>query len=345
MATEPISSSAVAAPDETPLPVTTEVQPPAPAENPSFLQRNSLRLAGILNLIGDVGLLGGGKKIRDNYKTIGGAFYTLGGLNLTLFGRVKPEEKLQQVTEGTAEFIKEKTGHLPEGSILANADTHKKSHGFFYRNAAQNTLYAYTLGAAAMLGSGIKKYRAGEGKSALFYGISSLVFKLASLLIPEKSDKEDLEKKKGGFINWIRQKPLRIFGYGSLVTDSLLGITAYKDYKRDPHNSDYRWSAVTTITYLLADFLVANSNKDPSNARGKLKADEQRRVETLAAEAIAREPVENQENLVQEVAAFLAARPETTGKAADIGQAIKNQIGRKSWVSRLETTLVSQPAR
>lgn len=336
-------------------PAISEQTPPQAAETAApakstFLQRNSLRLAGILNLIGDVGFLGGGLKGKDHFKTTGGALYTLGGLNLTLFGRVKTEEKLNIVTQDTAAFIEQQTGHAA-ANLSAQMPSAASKENALYRSAAQNTLYAYTLGAAAVLISGIKKYRADSKQWAgLVYGISSLVFKLTSLMIPEKSIKETGNEKKGGFVNWVREKPLRIFGYGSLITDTALGIQSYQEYKHNPGDKGYGWTALTTVTYMLADFMIARSNKDPANAGGKLSAEEQRRVETLAAEAIAREPKEAQDALLIQVAAFLSERPEINGKADALATSLKQKVAAmdsSQWTSRvkIDNAPALQPAR
>lgn len=327
-----------------------------PAKDAGFLRRNSLRLAGILNLIGDVGFLGGGIKTRDPYKITGGGLYTLGGLNLALFGKVRPEQQRQEVSQGVADIIKTTAGGLPEGSDLAAIDACRNAGlagKTLYHHAAQNTLGVYTAGAAAMLASGIKKHNAGLGSAGLYYGLSSLVFKLGSFLIPEKNEKENRESgkiRKGGFLEWIRQKPLRLFGYGSMVTDSLLALDTYQEYKYNPQKGSYRWTAVTTITYILADLMMAISNKDHANATGKFSAEDQHRIERLAADAIAREPKEMQAGLVRQIAGYLAARPELTGGAEDLAKAISGQVGdlqKISWASRASSagTPDHQPGR
>lgn len=316
-----------------------------------FLQHHSLQVGGILNLIGDVGLLGGGIKTKDPFKITGGGFYTLGGLNAALFGKVKPKQNLREITEGTAVVIKKAAG-LPEGSTLAQVDAawNKDNIGhtgdFLYRRAAPNTLSIYTAGAGAMLGSGIHNYRAGKGAARLYYGLSSLAFKLASLIIPEKSQKDEAGNAQGaGVMDWLREKPLRLFGYGSLVTDTLLGWDAYQSYKRSPKTGDHLWTGVTTVTYLLADFMMAISSKDPANASGKFSAEEQRRVEALAAETIAREPREIRDGLVSQVAEFLAARPEITGNADYLKQSVAQQLEHlksNPWAARVTASQETQ---
>lgn len=293
----------------------------------NFLKQYSLQLAGILNLIGDVGFLGTGIKTRDPYKISGGGLYTLGGLNLALFGKVKPEENLRRVKEEVAALIDEKTGHAaarPEGGDA------------LYRHAADNTLTAYTAGAAAMLASGIKKHNAGLGSAGLYYGASSLAFKLGSRLIPEQAA-GGAGEKSGGIVGWIREKPLRLFGYGSVVTDSFLALDTWHDYKHNPNKSGYGWSAVTAGTYILADLLMAISSKDPANAGGKFPEGDRRDIEAGAAEKIARQPKESREALIAQAAEFLAARPEMGGDATAIGQAIREhmeQAAPASWTAR-----------
>src|SRR4029077_648864 len=81
------------------------------------------------------------------------------------------------------------------------------------RYPAQTMLGAYTLGACAMMQSGIKQ----GNPWGVAYGASSVAMKVASLLIPEKKTEEKkaeaapMEK----FVSWVQEKPLRVFGFGS----------------------------------------------------------------------------------------------------------------------------------
>jgi hypothetical protein len=305
-----------------------------------FLRKNSLQLAGILNLIGDIGFLMRGvdtmkgarvkgEKQAGLYNVIGGGLYTVGGLNLTLFGRVK-NDPLKDVTRETALFLKEKSA-LPEGSALAKIPTTPEKKNFFDRNAAQNTLVPYTLGAGALLVSGVKTYRNDPREwEDMAYGISSVAVKLLSFLIPEKKRGKEEGEPSGFFgkiVAWVREKPLRVFGYGSAITDTFLALKAYKNYRNGTKGF---WSVVTAITYILADTMMAISNKDKSNAAGKLTAEEQRKVEAMAAEAIAKQedPVQRGA-LVEEVAGFLAKRPEIGGSRESIRKALVTQVEHK----------------
>lgn len=328
--------------------------PSARTHAKNYLQRNSLQIAGVLNLIGDVGFLGKGMNTQDRYKIAGGGLYTLGGLNLALFGKVKDHRPGDRLSAETAEFVRGKLGGLPDGTGLERAGEQQAGQpqggqGFFERNAAQNTLVAYTGGAAAILASGVKKYRANPKETAgMYYGVSSLVFKLASLVIPEKRAEEGAEKK-GGIINWVREKPLRLFGYGSVVTDSLLAYETYQDYKFHPGKKNYLWSAVTAVTYILADFMMAISNKDKSNAVEKLTGDQQLQITAMAAEVLVAQPEEKRQALAEDIGGFLAHRPEVKGSRGDIAKAILEQaqhMGTSRWTARTETaTVAAEPSR
>ncbi len=324
-----------------------------------FFGHYSLPLAGVLNLIGDAGFLGSGIRTKDPYKIAGGTLYTSGGLNLTLFGRhEKSEQRLQKVSQRTADFIQNITMGKSGDAGADTNNTHTAGNLLKY-HAAQNTLAAYTAGAGAMLASGIRKYNAGGGAAGLFYGLSSVITKLASFLIPEKArepgdengENKDSGKKTGiigSAVNWVREKPLRIFGYGSMVTDSLLAWDTYQTYKRDPKTKNYLWNAVTAVTYLMADVMAAISSKDSSSVNGKFNDDEQRRVEAIAAETIARQPVEQQGKLADKVSEFLGAQPEMRGKPSDISASIQSQAKHmkdNAWAARVAEEATLQPAR
>ena len=331
-------SDTIVAPEATRAPADT------PVEKPGFFRRNSLKLAGIFNLIGDVGFLGSGIKTRDTSKIVGGALYTLGGANLAMFGKPKPEHAVEELTEKTADMLQNAMGGLPEGSGLAKAEAQKTADtlkGSLYKHAAQNTLGVYTAGAGALLVSGIRKYRANPKEWAgMGYGISSLAVKSLSLLIPEKTGKDAEDKKSsGGLLGWIREKPLRIFGYGSVITDTMLAAEAVQGYRAGHKNA---WSVLTAGTYIISDLLMAISNKNPDNATGKLRPEDQHGIEAMAAEAIAAQPEEKRGELVAQAASFLAAQPNTTGTAEDIKKSIREQVealGKNRWAQR-----VSAPA-
>ncbi len=308
----------------------------------NMLRRSSLKLAGWLNLIGDLGFLASGVKDNDRVKTTGGALYTLGAANLARYGNIEDGHELKTVSENIATIIHNEAGGIAEESSLSNSLRNKrggmvaKVDDFLYENPSDVTLLSYTAGAAAMLVSGVKKMLNGEGWAAAGYGITSLSLKITSLLIPEKIKNQgdveaDTEKAPAGnplsrFIDWIREKPLRLFGYGSFATDTLLGLDAYQQYRRNPKGSGHIYTAITTCSYLLADIMVAISSKNKSNVTGKFSRDEQRGIEALAAEAITPLAREKQEVVITKIASYLGKHKGSTRNAEQISGSIRQQL-------------------
>ncbi len=359
---------------------------PAPPEGKvkSFLENNSLRLAGGLNLIGDVMMhIGGyGKVTAKTDKTtgrllspearresvitgrnelIGGGLYTLGGLNSLAFGNSKRE--LPPLADRTANFI----AHAVDPQAVP-LDIPKESGNFLRRNTADVTLGAYTVGAGVFLADGARGYQALSKKllsasaeeaeklkvakrkstSLMAYGASSLVFKLLSLFIKEKPESaEDKPKSSNPIVrakDWFVEKPLRIFGLGSFVTDSLYAkhtIDTYRELRGTPNaktNSEVMLKGITTLSYFASDYLSAISSKNLVSK--PLDADGQREVIALAAQSIAAQPQEKRETLVSQTAQFLSEQPEMQQNSKKIAGSLRDQIkrlGGNLWAKRVET--------
>ncbi len=321
----------------------TETPSDAPRQEQSgargFFRKNSLQLAGLLNLIGDASLLGAGYKAKDKLMTLAGGLYTGGALALARYGKPSSERVLRTLSEDTADFLKQKTGGLPQGTELSGIDGQKpngivgKAENYLRRHPADAMLGLYTAGAAAMLGSGI----ATNNKKRIGYGVWSLAVKLASFLMPEQAKADVFEKQETSSnpirqaINWIKEKPLRLFGYGSLITELLLTASVFEDYKSGDaaKKKGAIFGFVTAGAYIASDILMAVSSKDAANTNGKLSFDEQRKVEAMAAEAIAAQPGAKRGALVEEVAGFLAKRPEIGGSRDAIRKALVTQVEHK----------------
>ncbi len=315
-----------------------------------WAEHHSLKTAGWLNLIGDVGLLLHGLHTQDPYDITAGVFYTGGAAVLSRYANVQTEHQVQQALVRTADAIREQTGKLPEEASLTRiAEDHQKgliqkTEDFLYRFPAETMLSAYTLGALTMLAGGIKHQK----KWDIAYGVSSVACKVGSLLIPEKHKADDPSVNAhadhgpiGQVMNWIQEKPLRVLGFGSIVTDTLLGISAYHDSKLPANKGkSYLFKFLTTGTYLAADLLMAVSNKHAeNNVDGRFSPDEQARVEAMAAEAIAQEPKELRSALVLKVSRLLGHQPAMHGGVEGVSRNIGQQIAaleQNPWAARVK---------
>lgn len=307
------------------------------------LERNSLRLAGMLNLVGDVGFLVNGINTANPYKFMGGLSYTLGGVNLTYYGCVDKQHVIDEVIRKSANYLESRCGQLPHGCQLSRLRDQQpdsifaKGDRYLHKNPAQHTMALYTAGAGALLGSGIQNYKQGEGSAGLLYGLSSLGFKLTSMVIPEKA--ANAPEKKSGLIGWIQEKPLRLFGYGSLMTDSLLAWESYQEFKHAPGKSGYVWTALSGGTYMLSDIMMAISHKDPANGAARFTHLEQEYIAHVMADAINRLDSSSRLQMSHDVATFLSSQPEIHESSAQLSQMIQKALEEKqgkSWASRAQ---------
>lgn len=315
---------------------------PEPGDHPTlsvneWLEDNSIRAGGVLNLIGDGGLMVSGLMAGRSQEAVAGMLYTGGALVSARYGNVRTEYHVRQVQAELAEYLKEQAGTLPEDCGLYSILRDYRSGGiqraedFLYRYPSQTMLGAYTLGALSMLQSGLRHGKPWD----VAYGVNSVASKVGSLLIPEKPKDEP---SKGGLIGWLQEKPLRLFGYGSLISDVLLGMSALHEYRFNPKQKSYIFKFLTTGTYIMSDLMFAISNKNAANAGGKFDVTEQRSIEALAAETIARQPKAMQSPLANQVAGFLSLRPEINGTAQEIAASIIAQaqaVEQNPWTCRV----------
>lgn len=339
-------------PDSRPKELANEPMPPkagiaAPqtyAATGSFLNQYGLQLGGALNLIGDASLLYAGYKNKDPMMTIAGVLYTGGALALTRYGTPSPERQLREVCEGTATFLKEHVGTLPQGSQLATVHAQQNRglidqvESTLYRNPVDTMLGLYTAGAATMLASGIQQ----GNKWRSIYGAWSLGVKAISFALPEKEEShaEDTHKKQpDSVLGWIKEKPLRLFGYGSLVTEVLLGKSAIADLRAGKEGAMF--SVATAVMYVLSDIVMAISSKNTSSVDGLLSDKDQKHIERLAAEIIAQQPAKKQARLIDQVSEFLVKQPAIKGSEDEINTALTQkvqQIASGAWSGRVAAT-------
>ncbi len=319
-----------------------------------YLKNNSLKLSGYLNLVGDVGLLLDGLKIGakdkdakpDTLRVAGASLYTLGGLNLIRYGDAAQKHQMLTMSNKIADFIEAETGELPTNSQLfsiRNTKTDDSAMGkidnVLSHKPAEKTLALYTAGAAAMLADGgYKAYHGGEIGDA-YYGASSLTCKLISWMVPEQSKDQATENKENkNVIDWVKEKPLRVFGYGSMISELLLAREAYVKFKEgDIGKAGYMWKAFSSLSYLAADGLVAISNKDEHNADYQCSAKERAELKALAEDALNYYPTEKRDGLRAQIDAIINNQtPEPVEKKGQAKEQDDTQQ-QQSWVTRIQS--------
>ena len=315
----------------------------------SLYERNKLRIAGSLNFIGDVAMLAEGYQKNDDYIKAAGGLYTLGASNLAWFGAADSTQKVQDLREETAKFLHEnitlKDSSLESSRILAQRDN--SLTGSLMRslqsNAANITLLLYTLGAATMLVKGVKNYSSmqakgadtTEAKATIAYGAFSLLVKAVSLGLKESPE----GKPAKGIIGWLKERPLRFFGYASLLTETMLAWRTYGQYKQGAENN-YSLSALTAASYAASDVVIANASKQ-GGASNKLETQEQAQLEDMVVETIAQQEVSTQEVLLKKSVKFFKGQSAVQGDEKVLEASLRdklstyNQPKEGMWVSHI----------
>lgn len=347
---------------------------PTVAPAPSLYEKNKLRIAGALNALGDIGLLVDGFASKSPFFKAAGWLYTAGAIIATFFGNPDRLHQVKTLNERAAEFTQEHdkpdTRNKAAQDILKNKDTTLGGRitSTLRRYSGQMMLAFYTAGAVAMLIHGIIKHGAAsteykaaqlsgdgdaiakakgtvlEAKSTIGYGISSLSIKALSLIVKENKTPHTNSEKKG-IVGWFREKPMRIFGYGSLITETMMGLRTYGKFKQyqaakaagesvKPEN--WGWSALTTGSYIISDLVIANTNKDAANAVGKLTDAEQHKIEEMMAETLSYHTAEKREKLANEAATFLEQESLVNGTRENLRGALLKRA-EKLWTVRQQT--------
>ncbi len=323
----------------------------AAAALPSLYEKNKLRIAGALNALGDVMLLLDGRKSNNIPFKMAGWLYTAGAVVITLFGSTNKEQQVKDLTERTAEFVQSQalnqSAELESGKILHQRDNGvlASSSRFLRRHSAQVMLWLYTLGAGAMLTAGITNFNSTPASntklkkaafSEVLVGATSLLVKSVSLIMPEKAESRlDSQKpEEKGIIGWFKEKPMRVFGYGSLATEAFWGYRAYAKF-----DAGEKWqkSAVTAGSYMLSDLVIAGTNKDAANAVGKMNEAEQAKLENMIAETIAVQAEAEREKLSAQAAEFLKKESIVNGSIEQLRESIL-QRATKLWSERHQET-------
>jgi hypothetical protein len=331
-------------------PVLEQPKPQKPEEQ-SFFEANRLRISALLNLAGDIGVMVDGKKKGDYLHGFAGLLYTFGATVAALFGTVSPKQHLKELKFKAASFLAKETDGgqsdkaQSELASRANESTMARVTRYLRGNSAKVMLWFYSLGAAAMLANGIRKYAAGKNKDGkrpiadILVGGFSLLVKLSSALLPQASPEEEQElgNRKKSWWHSIKSQPMKLFGYGSFLTEIFWAYSVYEDQQ---NKQPWKWRAFTTASYAASDLMITGTKKETRAKDLPLTTAQQSELEELMAETIAKQEESQQEELTRKAVSFLEENTATTASEevlfASLQQRVKEQ--RKPWGERSQET-------
>lgn len=299
------------------------------------IMKRSLQISGLLYLVGDANFIAYGLKEKNYADVTGGIFYLLGTLALVAFGRNDQADiQMQDYAKKLEDYLVKENVGVPSTCSLHNiADDSQetwlqKLYKWMRGHPAEmfNTIY---IGAGASIAYAALKGKifnpvAGEtakdqwqrrasGIMDFMLGTTTATVSLLGNVIEEKKPDPD-EPPPRGFLqkawNWIREKPLRLTGYGLMASTMCHAGSTAMDFVRARRNNDAKLQgalvnrAVFVGTNLLAEGLMALSSK--GHGEGVMNDESVKdSIYSVAAELVTRQPKEDREWLLQRVASYL----------------------------------------
>jgi hypothetical protein len=324
-----------------------------------FVSNNKLLTYGLLNLAADIGILFYGRlkrKLESSKKQwedeLGGVAYTLGSLMFVGFGRGdKSDHHLHDVAHQLQSSLAELGATpLPNRTLtFVVTDTHRsllsRINNFLQRHTSEiGNAFTGTAGALYVTGS----LRSKNVKDGML-GLSTAAAGYTSALAQEKAFDPKEPKPKtwtGRAWRWVEERPNRVAGWGFMIStvihagealNELLHVKkkyrvsqdADPQLSRHPQRTAYwayglrLWFAIVNT---IGEFLLTFASKGVKEG-GKSGSGVSETTLALVANAIAYQPTEMQERLINELSANFLSRPEILGgDVDDIKKALTEQV-------------------
>lgn len=160
-------------------------------------------------------------------------------------------------------------------------------------------------------------------------GVVTAASSLTSLLVKEQKFDEDHPKRKGimGFVDWIREKPLRATGYGYMIATAFHAKGTWNKWKEGDAQvrKTVLGRAVFVATNVISEILLAISSKG-HGAGVTTDNSVEDTVLSIAADTIVRQPKEKQQDLINQLAGHLSSTATISSKPEIIAQQLREHL-------------------
>lgn len=333
----------------------------------------TLKLSGLFYYMGDAGYLYYGikdymrEKTRANAMNIGaGVAYAMGSTALAIFGnRDQSQNQIQDAGKKIEGFLTQQNVGVPEDSSLHQATQRdhnspiKSAYHFLTRYPSELMSVMY-IGVGLLLGTAayknaikpqqadetLKQFKARKLEKWLDVGLGSMTASssLAGIIISEKKPIPGQEKRGGlaGAWDWVQEKPLRLTGYGLMVSTMCHAVSTVIAY-REAHSKDKMMilgRAVFVITNIAAEIMLLLSSK--GHGQG-VKADASVETTILAttAELVAKQDPSLQEALISSISDYMCKNHIVNRHADAIAVALREQVdamAKNPWVDQVTSS-------
>ena len=360
-----------------------------------WVKKSTLGLSGMAYFAGDIGYTKYGYASGSPLDMAAGLAYFGGSATLFGFGKGdKSHYQIKDIARKIVSKLNEDGVVIPSESVLHQAAEGSKK-GFL--NSIRNIFDKYpaevmngffAIAGALILGSAVKRLVSSQGNALdglgldqslvdsygkfkdvgkiLDIGLGSMTITsgLLSMFMQEKAHDPHAPKPTtawGKLTEWIKEKPLRVAGYGYMVSTMMHagstaveykfakqihkglgqvaapglgtgsnGETLHHNYCEEKKESaqmlaSIPWRALFVGANLVAEFLMAISSK--GHGDGVKDESIEKSSYAIATDLIARQPAHRREGLIDYLSGYLAMPEVLGGKAEDIADKIRNQLG------------------
>lgn len=283
----------------------------------------------------------------------GGVGYAIGGSVLSLFA--SKDQSQNEIKDGVSKvrsYMLKQGIAVPQDSS-AHDITKKEQKSplmrikdFVTKHPSEVLNSVYVMVGLLLASASFKKVRAGyvENAGGIFakanvdalndvkdigLGAVTMTSALTGLLVKEKKRDPDQPKRGGlgGVWDWIQEKPLRATGIGYFISTLFHAWATYGKYKAGDEfvRDTVKYRAVFVGANILAEALLFASSKGHGQGVSSDKSTEQSVVATTA-ELIAKQNPAMQNQLVDQLAGYMASPEVLGGKAENIAAELREQL-------------------
>jgi hypothetical protein len=294
-----------------------------------------------------------GGKFFGILDVVAGVGYALGSLCLTFFG--SRDQSVNTITTATKKIERytRKEGYAPDQDGSLAAINHEPKRGVIgrikhtierYPSEALNSIYVFVglfLSAAALyhgtrpLKPGLVGEELKKAKQARLWdridvglGVVTATSAITGIVVKEHKRDEDQPKRHGigGFVDWIREKPLRATGYGYMIATGFHAVATWGKWKDKSEEKRFLIGRVIFIAAnVVSELLLAVSSKGHGVG---VKPDSSVDTSIIAAtaETIAKQNPAQHEAMIHQLAGYMSSPEVLGGKADAIAAELRTQV-------------------
>lgn len=316
------------------------------------VRKQALWISNLFYLVGDANFFLYGLKGREALDAAAGVFYGLGTVSSMIFGRKEPSERqIHDISEQMTKFMNEKQIQIPyDASIHALIDESKKGSlqkldDWLCKYPAEAMNLFFSCAGICIAAAAARKLKANHDPREAFahkmdIGLGSCTFLSGTIanMIPEKAPDPDNPPHTMIDKAWekIQEHPMTVAAVGYIVSTMFHTVSTFKIWGKEM--ADFKAGVGPkpqyTAIFNRAMFIGANiaaelvlmlaSKGHGAGVRADGSIDET--IMNTAADIIAKQPIEMQEELIGHVANFLG-RPDTLAlRDAQVKDALRQRV-------------------